>query len=238
MYTCLAIDDEFSALEAITDYIGLQPELKLLKTFSNPLIALNEINNYNNAVDIIFLDIEMPEMNGIELAKLIRNKTDKLVFTTAYANYAINSYELEADGFLLKPFSPSKFIQTTQKLFSKRENDTKAKKESKDYIVIKSAEQRNRYIKIQTDKIIVVEAQARYTKICTKEEIFFSNTNFSEVYAQLAALKGFVQIHRSFIISENKIKAMERSYVILNNDLKVSIGRKYLDFYRIMSNKN
>jgi DNA-binding LytR/AlgR family response regulator len=94
MYTCLAIDDEFPALEIIIDYIALQPKLKLLKSYSSAPTALKEIENLKKPVDVIFLDIEMPTMNGLELARLIKHKTNKLVFTTAHANYAIHSYEM------------------------------------------------------------------------------------------------------------------------------------------------
>jgi DNA-binding LytR/AlgR family response regulator len=171
MYTCLAIDDEFSALEIITDYIALQPELKLLKSYSSALMALKEIENLKKPVDLIFLDIEMPTMNGIELAKLIKHKTNKLVFTTAYANYAIHSYELEADAFLLKPFSQAKFDQIIRRLFSNSSNVQTEK--ANDFILLKSDEQRNRLIKIKLDKIYAIEAQERLTKIYIENEVIF-----------------------------------------------------------------
>lgn len=235
MYTCLAIDDEFSALEIITDYIALQPELKLLKSYSSAPIALKEIENLKKSIDIIFLDIEMPMMNGIELARLIKHKTKKLIFTTAHAHYAIHSYELEADAFLLKPFSQAKFDQIVKRLFSNFSN-VQAEK-ANDFILLKSDEQRNRFIKIKLDKIYAVEAQDRLTKIYLENEAIFSRSSFSEALALLMTNTGFSQIHRSFIIAESQIKTLERSYVILNNNIRISIGRKYLDFYHKMSKK-
>jgi DNA-binding LytR/AlgR family response regulator len=236
MYTCFAIDDEFSALEIITDYIALQPELKLLKSYSSAPMALKEIENLKKPVDLIFLDIEMPTMNGIELAKLIKHKTKKLVFTTAHANYAIHSYELEADAFLLKPFSQAKFDQTIQRLFSNLSHIEAKKPE--DFILLKSAEQRNRFIKIKLDKIYAIEAQERLTKIYLEQETAFSKSSFADVLTLLIPNKGFSQVHRSFIIAESQIKTLERSYIILNNNIRISIGRKYLDFYHKMSKKN
>jgi DNA-binding LytR/AlgR family response regulator len=235
MYTCLAIDDEFSALEIITDYIALQPELKLLKSYSSAPTALKEIENLKKPVDLIFLDIEMPTMNGIELAKLIKHKTKKLIFTTAHAHYAIHSYELEADAFLLKPFSHLKFDQTIQKLFLNPAPIQETKTE--DFILLKSAEQRNRFIKIKLDKIYAIEAQERLTKIYLENEAIFSRLSFSEALALLTTNRGFSQIHRSFVIAESQIKTLERLYVILNNNIRISIGRKYLDFYHKMSKK-
>jgi DNA-binding LytR/AlgR family response regulator len=235
MYTCLVIDDEFSAQEIITDYIALQPELKLLKSYLSTGIALEEIVNFKKQVDIIFLDIEMPNMNGIELAKLIKHKTRKLVFTTAFANYAIHSYELEADAFLLKPFSQTKFNQTVQRLFSNPA--TTQEKIPEDFILLKSVEQRNRFIKIKLDKIYAIEAQERLIKIYLEQEAILSKSSFSDALVLFPLQKGFLQVHRSYIIAENQIKTLERSYVILNNNLRISIGRKYLDFYHKMYKK-
>ncbi|WP_406823685.1 LytR/AlgR family response regulator transcription factor [Pedobacter sp. KACC 23697] len=235
MYTCLAIDDEFPALEIIIDYIALQPKLKLLKSYCSAPTALKEIENLKKPVDVIFLDIEMPTMNGLELARLIKHKTNKLVFTTAHANYAIHSYEMEADAFLLKPISQAKFDQVIRRLFQNPPNVQTEK--ANDYVLLKSDEQRNRFIKIKLDKIYAIEAQERLTKIYLEHEIIFSRSSFSEALALLTKNKGFSQIHRSFIIAESQIKTLERSYVILNNNHRISIGRKYLDFYHKMSMK-
>lgn len=235
MYTCFAIDDEYAALEVITDYIASHPALKLLKTYHTASTALAEITKLTKPVDIIFVDIEMPEINGLELAKSIKHKTHKLVFTTAHANYAINSYELEADAFLLKPFSYTKFDQTIKKLCSS--SSTTQTEKAKDFILLKSIEQRNRFIKIKLDKIYAIEAQERLIKIYLEKDTVISRSSFSEALALLPLNMGFSQIHRSFLIAENQIESLKRSYLILNNGLRITIGRKYLDFYHKMSKK-
>ncbi|WP_168202490.1 LytTR family DNA-binding domain-containing protein [Pedobacter sp. KBS0701] len=235
MYTCLAIDDESSAIEIITDYVAALPQFKLLKSYSIAETALKEIENLKKPVDVIFMDIEMPNMNGLELAKLIKHKTNKLVFTTAHSTYAINAYELEADAFLLKPFSQAKFDQIVKKLFSPSANTQTNKTE--DFVLLKSTEQRNRFIKIKLDKIYAVEAQERVIKVHLEQETILSNSSFADALVLLHPEKGFSQVHRSFIIAENQIKTLERSYIILNNGIRISIGRKYLDFYHKMSKK-
>lgn len=232
MYTCFAVDDQFLSLEILTNHIKLQPELKLIKTFTNPLVVLEEIKKLNKPIDIIFLDIEMPEMNGIDLAKLIRNKTNKLVFTTAYSKYAIDSYEIEADGFLLKPISLSRFTKITKKLFLDPINNLK---HTESFIIVKSREQRNRFIKIKTADIIAIEANERTTKIYTIDEIINSNSSLSEVSELLAFERNFHRIHRSFIISGNHVRTLERTFVIQSNGLKISIGRRYAEIYYELS---
>ncbi|MFW0717203.1 LytR/AlgR family response regulator transcription factor [Pedobacter sp. N23S346] len=235
MYTCLAIDDEFSALEILTSYIAEQPNLKLVKAYSSPIVALSEIIKRTKPVDIIFLDIEMPGLNGLELAELIKHQTKKLVFTTAHANFAINSYELNADDFLLKPISQSKFEQATSKLFSNNEITPRPESE---FMLIKSRGQRNQLIKLKIADTIAIEAQEKGTKIYTKNEVIFSSCGLSEIAIHLSNERGFSKIHRSFIIAENRIKTLERTHVVLHNDLRISIGRKYADFYHKMTIKN
>lgn len=135
----------------------------------------------------------------------------------------------------MKPFSQLKFDQAIKKIFD-LPTPTHTNK-TEDFVLLKSSEQRNRFIKIKLDKIYAVEAQEREIKVHLEQEIILSNSSFAEALALLPPEKGFSQIHRSFIIAENQIKTLERSYVILNNGSKLNIGRKYLSFYHKMSKK-
>ena len=235
MIKAIIIDDEPSAVSVLSLLLKKKcaEDVQVVATTNSPAAAKGLIELHKP--DLVFLDIEMPTLNGIELARLIKHKTNKLVFTTAHANYAIHSYELEADAFLLKPFSQQKFDQIIKRLFSNSSN-VQAEK-SNDFILLKSDEQKNRFIKIKLDKIYAVEAQERLTKIYLENEVIFSRSSFSEALALLTTNTGFSQIHRSFIIAESQIKTLERLYVILNNNIRISIGRKYLDFYHKMSKK-
>ncbi|QPH39218.1 LytR/AlgR family response regulator transcription factor [Pedobacter endophyticus] len=236
MLTCLAIDDDSSALELLTDYIAEQPELKLSKTFTNPLIALAAIEGLKNPVDIIFLDIEMPEMNGLELAKLIRHKTKRLVFTTGYASYALSSYEVNADDYLLKPISLTKFTQSLTKLSLKESQSMP--QESQEYLLVKGTEHRNQLIKLKIEDLIFVEAQEKSTKILVNQEAFMSNSRFHEVMELLAETDLFVQVHRSFLVAKDQIKVLERSHIILYNGKTIKIGRMYAHVYAKLLKRN
>ena len=229
MFTCLIIDDEQSALEVLSDYISDQPELHLLNSYNNPINALNEIKNLQEIVDVIFLDIEMPGMNGIELAKLIRHKANKIVFTTAHQGYAYASYEMFADGFLLKPISQTKFKIASKKLFEENLESP---------FLVKSILHKNRLVNIDVSSIIAVEAALGGVKIHTIDQEILSSSSLSEIAAQLLKRKGFHKIHRSFIISGKYIKILERSFVVLKNELRIPIGRKFLDSYRQIAKKN
>ncbi len=231
MYTSIVVDDESAALELISDYIGVQPNLELSRTFSDPLTALAEINKLSTPVDILFVDIEMPKMNGINLASLLKHKTRKLIFTTAHTKYAFESYELEADGYLLKPFSHLKFTQLLERILTEPNIQIIPKKNTHDFILLKSQGHKKKYIKILTSNIIAIESQNKEVKIYTGSEIIFAHVALTTMLKSLMHLDNFVQIHKSFVISKYNIKGIERKFVILDNGLKLPIGRAYKEFY-------
>ena len=115
-YKCIIIDDETYAVEGLKKYINQIPQLILVKDYTNPLEALLELTSYET-VDLILMDINMPQITGIELSKEIRQKTRKLAFTTAYSHYGFEAFEVEADAYLLKPYTLTKFAATITKLF-------------------------------------------------------------------------------------------------------------------------
>ena len=122
IYSCISIDDEFPATQVIESFVNKMPELQLIKAFTNPKEALQFINN--NPVDILFIDIQMPELSGIEFIQSLRTKP-KIIFTTAYDNYAVDGFQLEAIDYLLKPFAFDRFLKAAKKaheLFDLRKN--------------------------------------------------------------------------------------------------------------------
>ncbi len=229
MYTCYAIDDDFTSLLILRHYISLQPNLSLVNCYNDPLVALKDIESRKN-VDVIFMDIEMPVLGGIELAQLLHHKADKIVFTSGYDRYALKSYELGVSDYLLKPFPFGRFSETIKRLFPSSLSVSKTKESSENnepaHIFIKHADSKGMTSKVYYSDIIAIESYNNNVKVHT-------NTGSIWVYKKLSDFKfmtdnmGFLQIHRSYIISKKFVKAIDHNTVILQHNLKLPIGRNY-----------
>jgi two-component system LytT family response regulator len=221
MFTCYVIEAEDHALEKILGYISQHENLQLVNSFKDPLKALSYIL-IDEVVDIIFMDIEMPEMNGIELAKRIRHKTKKLVISSGHSKYGYNAFEVEADAFLLKPYSFTKFEATINKLLLKEEQVQKIE----DFIFVKYKDKPER-VKIKIDEIMVIEAKLHSVKIDTISSSIETNIGFSEIKYLLSNHLNLLQVHRSFIIFLKHISSIERNRIKMTDNRFIPIGKKY-----------
>lgn len=230
MYRCIIIDDEPHAIEGLKSYIDNFPELLLIKSYTDSVLALKEIKQ-NEAVDIIFMDVDMPKITGIELSKEIRSKADKLVFTTAHTKHAYEAFELAADAYLLKPYSLGKFAITLQNLFPKKPDFIKPEVTptslTQDFFFVKSKEDDLNILKVKFDSIIAVESQQNYVKIYTPTKNIVTYMSLTEIAKILCTLPLFMQLHRSFIINTAHIEAIDGHLIKMANGLKVSVGDKY-----------
>ncbi|WP_316765950.1 LytTR family DNA-binding domain-containing protein [Pedobacter frigiditerrae] len=229
MYRCIIIDDEPQAIEGLKGYISSVGELSIVNTYTDPLIALKEIVK-NEPVDLIFLDVDMPKINGIELAKEIRNKTTKLVFTTAHTKYAYEAFESNADAYLLKPYSLGKFIITINKLFTQELALTEQKVDvavKKDFFFVKSREDDLKILKIKYADIVAVESKQNYIMIYTLSKKILTYMSLIEIAKILNLMPGFMQLHRSFIISLDQIETIDGSLVKMTNGIRISVGDNY-----------
>jgi DNA-binding LytR/AlgR family response regulator len=230
MYTCIIIDDEPHAIEGLKGYINVLPELSLIKSYTDPLIALKEINA-NTKVDVVFLDVDMPKISGIELAKEIRSKIDKLVYTTAYTKYAFDAFETNADAYLLKPYSLGKFIITINKLFPEnimvRDNSLGNIAPQKDYFFVKSKEDDLKIIKIKYTDIVTIESKLNYIMIHTISKKVLTYMSLTEIAKILNEISGFMQLHRSFIINQDQIETIDGNLVKLINGVRITVGDNY-----------
>ena len=230
---CVIIDDEQHAIDLLKDYISELPSLSLYKTYNNPILALDEIKA-DDDIDIIWLDIDMPGISGLELAKSLRHKTKKLIFTTAHTQYAVEAFEVKADNYLLKPIKLSRFVSLVSEL-----TETLAQPEvvKSNFFFIKGDE-KGKLIRLDMDSIIMIEGLKNYIVIYTKTERF--TTYLTMLEAEMALLNDgkFMRIHKSFIVNSEEIKKVNGSTVYLTNDIEIVLGTSYKERFYDYLNDN
>lgn len=214
----IAIDDEPIALEVIKAHAAKVPFLELVATFTNAFEALNFLQQ--ETVDLLFLDIKMPDISGLEFYQSLARKP-LLIFTTAYTDYATDSYELDAVDYLLKPFSLARFIKAcnkAQELHHFRSAETTSEPE---HIFVKTGYEQ---IKISFSDILYLEATGNYVSYVLNNKKILSRSTFSEALHQLPSGQ-FIRVHRSFIVAKDKIDKAERHQVtIQGHEIPVSEG--------------
>jgi DNA-binding LytR/AlgR family response regulator len=214
---CIVIDDEALAREGIEDYVNKTPQLKLVGSFSNAVEALEHIKT--NSVDVILTDINMPSMNGMEFKKVLNaqgNKT-KVVFITAYREYAIDGFELQATDYLLKPVSFVRFSQMAQNLYDLHNLSLRQEKDS---FFIKVD---GKLIKIHIDSILFIEGLKDYVYIHTENEKFLTLMSLKSVEEKLEAID-FCRVHRSYIINKLKVDSIEGNQIHIGSNT-IPIGK-------------
>lgn len=229
------VDDEPFAMDLIKDYIMRTPFLEFLQSFSNPFKALDYLNR--ERVDLVFLDINMPELSGIQLINTMQ-RAPMVIFTTAYSHYAVESYEYNAVDYLLKPVKYERFLKAVSKASSLMgSNSTTFEKEvlkgeaiDSSPIFIKSGFQ---LVKLDPKDIFYIEAAGNYMCFHTKEQRIMSLLTMKDVL-ELLPTKNFLRVHKSYIISLNHIEAIERSDVIVNGKqipIGITYREKFLSLY-------
>lgn len=221
---CVIIDDEKHAVELLAEYISAMPNLQLLKSFTNPLHALLDISA-EDQIDIIFMDVDMPEMSGIDLSMAVRDKTKYLVVTTGHSKYAYDAFGVQANEYLLKPISMSKFALMINRMLSTAEIK-KSDPVKEDFFFIKT-DQIQKYTKINIRDIMMIEGLNNYVKIHTTQETHIAYLTMKEVEAKLDGSQSFVRVQRSFIISMNFITKVEGYTIFLSNKAEVPLGVTY-----------
>jgi two-component system LytT family response regulator len=219
---CIAIDDEPLALSKLEGFINKVPELRLIRTFDNPVEAIGWLKE--NRTDLIFLDIQMEQLTGIQFLEAIE-PSSKVILTTAYDQYAIKGFELNVTDYLLKPFSFERFLQAVNKAmeyFSIKKNS-----ENDSYIFVKTE---YRLERIDIDDILYIEGMKDYLRIiCTGKKIM-TLQSFAKIEESLPKNK-FCRVHKSYIVAIDKIKSVERGVIIIA-DQRIPVSNTYKDdFY-------
>jgi len=213
--TCFIIDDEPLALGLLEMYVSKTPFLKLTGKFTSAVAAVESVRL--TPPDLIFLDIQMAELNGMEFARLVPEKT-RIIFTTAFEKYALESYKVNALEYLLKPFSYSEFLQATNKALQWHQLNEKALldngKISGNCIYVKSD---YRLIQIQLDNILYIEGLKDYLKIFLEGERQPIVSHITmKAMEEMLPVQLFMRVHRSFIVRKDKIKVVEHNRIVFD----------------------
>ncbi|WP_339882401.1 LytTR family DNA-binding domain-containing protein [Polaribacter vadi] len=211
---CVIVDDEPMAREIIASYIDKSPNLELLESCKNASEAIEFMQDHK--ADLFFLDINMPEINGLSLAKIINSK-GQIIFTTAYRDYAVDGFNLNVVDYLLKPISFDRFLEAVQKVSAPEiiENDN-------DFMFVRAD---RKMVKIDFNSILYIESLSDYVKIFTTEKTIVIRETISSLQEKLPAKK-FIRIHRSFIISFKKIDSYTNEFIEINQKA-LPISRSY-----------
>ena len=221
---CTVIDDEQYAVDTLVAYIAQIPNLVLHSSYLNSVDALHAIKA-EDQLDFIFLDIEMPNINGLALAKTLRDKTRYLIFTTGHDGHAITAFDLKASHYLLKPISFSKFALTISEILDAEVSTKQASTHSKIQFI--KADQKNAYHYVDSETIIYIEAAKNYVIIYTNtNEQFVTHMGLNHVEAAINPIY-FIRISKSYIIAINSIKKIEGHTIKLKNGKELQLGDVY-----------
>ena len=221
MMTCYIVDDETHAIETLTRYIEKVPGLELIGYSTNPLVALDLINSSVHP-DITFLDVDMPQLSGIELAGLINDRT-KIIFTTAFSNYAVAAFEKNASDYLLKPISFERFLASIKKVSEKPK--ALSPQSPDDHFYIKS-NIKGKVIKLSFSDIYYFESIKNYIAIYTIDNKYVTYLSMKELEKILPEQR-FLRVHKSFIVSTRMITSVDGSSIQLQNNFNIPIGQTY-----------
>ncbi|RZK88119.1 MAG: response regulator transcription factor [Pedobacter sp.] len=222
---CILIDDEQYAIDALTNYIEAMPNLEIEATYTDPLLALSELNKQAQK-DFIFLDIEMPGISGIELAKELREKCKFLIFTTGHPSYAVEAFDIKADHYLLKPVTLSKFALTINKLLNQEDPKVKIAPEKRKLQFVKG-DQKHSYHFIDEGNITAIIADRNNVYVHTLQDGMHEvRLSLSQVESALGE-ENFIRINKSTIIAKAQIRKTEGDNIMLKDGKTYVLGSTF-----------
>ena len=224
---CIIIDDEPLAAEVVSNYLKEFSNMKLVGVFTNALEALELVET--GKVEVVFIDINMPKMNGLEFIRNI-NKKPYFIITTAYREYAVESFDLDVLDYLVKPIPFSRFLKSVNKVSQKihtdksLENSLEKGPTEKSFIFLKVDK---KLIKIKFEDIHYIESLKDYIKVFTSSGNFLAHKSLTSITEELPKNQ-FLRLHRSFTVALDKIQALEGNSILIE-DQRIPIGRKYIN---------
>lgn len=212
---CVIIDDEELARKLLEAYVDKIDDLNCLGSFENPLEALNFLKE--NPIDLVFLDIQMPELKGTDFAELITKSESKIIFTTAYSEYALEGFELSALDYLLKPITFKRFLTAVEKFPRSGEQES-------EYIIIKSGYDLH---KIGAEEILYIESDSEYVRYHLESgKKIMANQSLSKLISKLP--DSFLQVHRSYIVNGDKVTGLKGRELMLG-EIKIPVSDSYFE---------
>lgn len=215
---CIIVDDEPAAHYVLVNYIRQNPQLELVFQGYNGIEAMDYLRE--NKVDLMFLDINMPEITGMELLKIIPNHP-KTILTTAYSEFALESYDFGVIDYLLKPIYFPRFLKAIDRFFAS-ENTIKAEEIAINSVSVKVD---GYFIDIELDQLLFAQSFGNYVKLYTLKKTYLASITTSELEKCLPE-KSFMRIHKSYIVALDKIDATEKDFVTIKNE-KLPVGITY-----------
>lgn len=225
MKYCLILDDEPLAVDLLRSYVEKTDELEIAFAGTNAFEAIQYIQKNN--VDIVFLDIQMPELTGLQVLKII-GEGYHVIFTTAYTDYAVDGFEYNITDYLLKPISYERFLKAVAKTNAQSNRQSSAAGEvANDFIFIKTD---NKMVKVNLRDILFIEGLKDYLRIHTTSEKLITLMTLKSLEQLLPPAK-FMRVHKSYIISVNKIDSVERNRIFIGQDV-IPVGDTYKDAFQ------
>lgn len=222
---CIVVEDQAPAQRILKSYISDVPTLELVKVFNNALEAIPFLQN--NEVDLLFLDIHLPKLSGMEFLKSLHTSPD-VILTTAFSDYAVESYEYNVVDYLLKPFSFPRFLQAVNKVVEKQ-NELKDSSDDDipQSVIIKSGHD---LLKVSVEEIQYIHSDHDYTEVVTEGKTHLSNHTLKHWLEELNPQ--FVQIHKSYLVNRAFAESISQNQIRLANGKELPIGRAFKDGLR------
>ena len=243
IFKCVIVDDESHAIVGLSSYIKRVPYLCLIGTYQDPLSALMDIKKMD-FIDLLLLDVDMPEISGIELASIVRSKVGKLVLTTAHTKYGYEGFQIRADDYLLKPYSLASFIEIMDRMFNSGYGNNSMialphpnTQGNEDFFFIKSKDDDLKLMKVRYRDVILAESKLNYVQLhIFSGKAILTYMSLTEMSRYLNITNGFIQFQRSFILNKSRIEHIDGNTVTMDNGKQVTVGDYYKrDFSEFVS---
>jgi two-component system LytT family response regulator len=224
MIRCIIVDDEQHAIDILVNYVGQCSFLQLEETFTNPIEALKKIGE--TKIDLVFLDVQMPELSGMDFIYTLNGKC-KVILTTAYNEFALKGYDLDVVDYLVKPIRLPRFLQAVQKAVSRiAEQKNETADQTEDHFFVKTGT-KGKLLRINFHEIDYVEGMKNYVSFSLGKKKILVHTGMKEIEDKLPKQQ-FIRVHKSYIVSTQKIIGIEGNSVLLKEvEARIIIGESY-----------